>query len=122
MLKEEFCRVLCQTNIGSRDVSDFKNAIKKGYHHNWIIDNLPAASIMDQDKTVTTKYVGFPVGFIEDNVYYLYNHVNIIIQYHTVEEDGHRIVGMCVSSSIDILLIRYIYNYHLLSPDSFYIF
>eukprot|EP01041_Mallomonas_annulata_P008975 gene8975-18573_t len=73
MMKKEFCRTLCQVNLGSTDLRDFKNAIRRSYHHNWIIDNLPAASIMDTDKTVTTEYIGFPV-----------------------EENGHRIVGFYV--------------------------
>ena len=80
MLQEDFCTVLCQTQLSTKDVTDFKNAIKRQYHHNWIIDNLPAASILDTDQFVTTQYVGFPVGYQDGNSYYLYNHVNIILE------------------------------------------
>jgi transmembrane 9 superfamily protein 2/4 len=125
-------------------VTDFKNAIKRQYHHNWIIDNLPAASILDTDQFVTTQYVGFPVGYQDGNSYYLYNHVNIIlevlllstslaclycsllplsplppgpsapcdhVQYHTVETDGHRIVGFYVEPlSVKHAFSRYVYT------------
>ena len=91
MLKDEFCKVLCATTLKSKDVTAFKNAIKNQYHHNWIIDNLPAASIIDSDSSITTKYVGYPVGLLEGkSTYYLYNHVNILLEYHTVGENAHR--------------------------------
>lgn len=96
MLEEEFCKVLCQVTLQAPDVTAFKKTIKNAYHNNWIVDNLPAASIMDSDHFITTQYVGFPVGYKEGNAYFLYNHVNIILEYSTVEEDGHRIVGFYV--------------------------
>jgi transmembrane 9 superfamily protein 2/4 len=96
MLQEEYCKVLCQTELKTKDVNDFKQAIKRQYHNNWIIDNLPAASIMDSEDYVNTQYVGFPVGYIEGNSYFLYNHVNVVLEYHTVDTDSHRIVGFYV--------------------------
>lgn len=90
MLHEENCKALCTVTLKAKDVTDFKNAIKQQYHHNWIIDNLPAASILDSDQYVTTQYVGFPVGYHVGNVYYIYNHVNIILEYHNVENGGRR--------------------------------
>lgn len=62
MLQEDYCRVLCQVDLKAKEVNDFKQAIKRQYHHNWIIDNLPAASILDTDQFVSTQYVGFPIG------------------------------------------------------------
>lgn len=59
------------------------------------MDNLPAASIVDTEQFVTTQYVGFPVGYMDANIPFIYNHVNIILEYHSVE-DGHRIVGFYV--------------------------
>jgi transmembrane 9 superfamily protein 2/4 len=90
MLEDENCRVLCQVSLTVENVNAFKNAIRNKYHHNWIIDNLPAASIVDAEESVSTQFVGFPVGYQEGTVYYLYNHVNIILEYHTVESNGHR--------------------------------
>ena len=43
--------------------SQFKHTINEEYHHNWIIDNLPAASVIDNDQYITTSYSrGFPIG------------------------------------------------------------
>jgi transmembrane 9 superfamily member 2/4 len=96
MMNEEFCKILCQVNLKTKDVNDFKRVIKDQYHHNWIIDNLPAASILDNDQYSTTQYVGFPIGYVDGKNYYIYNHVNIILEYHTVEGEGSRIVGFYV--------------------------
>jgi transmembrane 9 superfamily protein 2/4 len=96
MLQDEYCKTLCQVDIKTKDVTNFKLAIKRQYHHNWIIDNLPAASILDTEQYVTTQFVGFPVGYQEGVNYFIYNHVNIILEYHTVEEDGHRLaLSLC---------------------------
>ena len=97
MLQEEYCKVLCAVTLSTKDVTAFKNAIKRQYHHNWIVDNLPAASILDSDEYVTTQYVGFPVGYVLGTNTYIYNHVNIILEYHTVEADGHRFVDIFIS-------------------------
>jgi len=45
-LEEQYCEVLCQVELKTKDVTDFKNAVKNQYHHNWIVDNLPAASVL----------------------------------------------------------------------------
>jgi len=96
MLQDEFCKILCQVDVKTKSANDFKLAIKREYHHNWIVDNLPAASILDTDQYVSTQYTGFPIGYVEGTSSYMYNHANIILEYHTVEEDGHRIVGFYV--------------------------
>jgi transmembrane 9 superfamily protein 2/4 len=77
--------------------------ISRGYHHNWIIDNLPAATIIDTDEFMTASFVGFPVGYYDDSHgsskgYYLYNHVNILLDYHSLDTDNlHRVVGFYVT-------------------------
>jgi transmembrane 9 superfamily member 2/4 len=96
MLEEEYCKILCQLTLTSSDVNSFKKIIKNSYHNNWIIDNLPAASILDSDHFITTQYTGFPVGYKDEKSYYLYNHVNIILEYSVVGEDSYRIVGFYI--------------------------
>lgn len=95
MMEEEHCRLLCQRDLKQKDVNDFKRAIQRKYHHNWIVDNLPAASILDTDQFVTTEYVGFPIGYMDGGASYIFNHVNIILEYHNVDE-GRRVVGFYV--------------------------
>lgn len=90
MLNPEFCKVLCQVSWGKKEVTAFKSLIKEQYHHNWIIDNLPAASIMDTDQYSTTQYVGYPIGYTRGADTFVFNHVNILLEYHSVENEGKR--------------------------------
>eukprot|EP00565_Helicotheca_tamesis_P008442 CAMPEP_0185724482 /NCGR_PEP_ID=MMETSP1171-20130828/943_1 /TAXON_ID=374046 /ORGANISM="Helicotheca tamensis, Strain CCMP826" /LENGTH=670 /DNA_ID=CAMNT_0028392343 /DNA_START=47 /DNA_END=2059 /DNA_ORIENTATION=+ len=106
MKEDMYCEQLCITNIGrgeAKGVSPNKmvRAIRKNYHNNWIVDNLSAASKIEDDTTVTTRFwQGFPVGFIaaDTKKAYIHNHVNIEIQYHAVETetDKFRIVRFVV--------------------------
>ena len=50
MEQDQFCKVLCQVDLAKSDVSALKTIIKEEYHNNWIIDNLPAASIVDSEQ------------------------------------------------------------------------
>ncbi len=96
-MKDVYCRILCQSTLSMKDADQFRHSIARQYHHNWIIDNLPAASIMDSDQFITTQYVGFPVGYQDEKSnHYIYNHVNIILDYHQVDADAYRIVGFYV--------------------------
>eukprot|EP00590_Aulacoseira_subarctica_P009098 CAMPEP_0172414914 /NCGR_PEP_ID=MMETSP1064-20121228/1510_1 /TAXON_ID=202472 /ORGANISM="Aulacoseira subarctica , Strain CCAP 1002/5" /LENGTH=665 /DNA_ID=CAMNT_0013151785 /DNA_START=27 /DNA_END=2024 /DNA_ORIENTATION=+ len=106
MKVEMFCEQVCVANLGREEANGVSpnkvvRAIRKGYHNNWIVDNLPAASKVEDDKTVTTRYwQGFPVGFVgaDDNKAYINNHVNIEIMYHQVETetDKYRVVRFTV--------------------------
>lgn len=98
MRDDSFCNVLCQQVLNKKDVEAFKKAVQQDYHHNWIIDNLPAASVIDSETYVTTSYArGFPVGFIDvDKKEKMYNHVNLVIKYHEIEPDSNRVVGFYV--------------------------
>lgn len=98
MRDDSFCNVLCQRRYNHKDQEDFKRAITEEYHHNWIIDNLPAASVIDTEEFVTTSYSrGFPVGYMDaQRKQYLYNHVNIIVKYHELAPDANRVVGFFV--------------------------
>lgn len=96
MKKEMYCQQLCVQDLGAVEQRGTKKnkvvrAIKKEYHNNWIVDNLSAASKLEDDITVTTRYwQGFPVGFVHENDHkaYVHNHVNIEIMYHPVQKMG----------------------------------
>ena len=98
MLVDKSCEQLCVTNLGCREQEGISpnravQAIRKKYHHNWIVDNLPAASKWQNDYSITTRSLGgFPVGYVDktNNKSYVYNHVNIEIMYHPVETDPNR--------------------------------
>ncbi|CAB9511377.1 Transmembrane 9 superfamily member [Seminavis robusta] len=90
MKKHMYCEQVCVANLGRGEQPHLNSnkvvkVIRKNYHNNWIVDNLSAASKIENDELVTTRYwQGFPVGFIaEDNKKaYVHNHVNIELFYH----------------------------------------
>ena len=98
MKRDMYCEQLCTSNLGRADQAGSSpnkvvKAIRKNYHNNWIVDNLPAASKVEDDEHVTTRYwQGFPVGFVaeQDKKAYIHNHVNIEIMYHPVETETGR--------------------------------
>ena len=107
MRKDMFCEQVCISHLGrveTKGVSPSKvvRAIRKDYHDNWIVDNLPSASKMEDDTKSYTKYFhGFPIGFIgDDKLAYINNHVNIELEYHqvdgTTEDPEYRIVRFTV--------------------------
>jgi transmembrane 9 superfamily member 2/4 len=106
MKVEMYCEQLCVTNLGRGEQKGSSpnkvvQAIRKNYHNNWIVDNLPSASKVEDDATVTTRYwQGFPVGYVDpnNNKSYINNHVNIEIMYHPVETEAgkYRIVHFTV--------------------------
>ena len=105
MLDDMYCEQLCISYLGKAELRGLNpnkvvKAIRQSYHNNWIVDNLSAASKMEDEESVTTKYwQGFPIGFIADdtNLAYIHNHVNIEIMYHKVEnEDKYRVVRFTV--------------------------
>lgn len=93
MKEDMYCQKLCVTNLGrgeSPDLTPSKivKAIQDRYYHNWIVDNLPAASKIENDNFITTRYwQGFPLGFVdqESGFAFVHNHVNIEIMYHPVD-------------------------------------
>ena len=56
MRDDSYCNLLCQKKFNKKDVETFKKAISEEYHHNWIIDNLPAASVIDTEECVASTH------------------------------------------------------------------
>lgn len=102
MLREVYCSVVCQITPDVAATKNLKMHIKYGYHNNWIIDNLPSAALGLSDKGYRRKHYagGFPIGLvdIDSKNYFIFNHVNIHIDYHQVEglDDKYRVVGFSV--------------------------
>jgi transmembrane 9 superfamily protein 2/4 len=99
MLEPVFCAPLCQVVLSKLSASKLKLHIKYDYHNNWIIDNLPSAAIgLGTSGKGQKRYAGgFPVGFVapDNKLPYVYNHVNINIDYHK-KDGGYRVVGFAV--------------------------
>ncbi|XP_077987329.1 transmembrane 9 superfamily member 2-like [Glandiceps talaboti] len=113
--KEEKCKNLCQKVYKDADKDRAKHlkflldGIKQNYQHHWIVDNMPVTWCYDVEaQDGSNKYCspGFPVGcyvtskkvpkdacvinplYSEPDTYYLFNHVDIKITYHNIEEEG----------------------------------
>ena len=61
MKEEMYCEHLCVNDLGRDEAPGVEptklvKAIRKNYHNNWIVDNLPVASKVEDDTTITTRY------------------------------------------------------------------
>ncbi len=111
MLQDTFCQKLCQVQIDAKQTMLLKKHIFYGYNNNWIIDNLPSASIGSFENGQSQKHYagGFPIGFIDKNSgkrqdAYIFNHVNIKLDFHAPAgtTGEYRVVGFSVEPlSID---------------------
>ncbi|KAJ8015707.1 hypothetical protein DPEC_G00028930 [Dallia pectoralis] len=110
--KDEQCKKLC-TKTYKKDNSDDKKLlefIKRGmllnYQHHWIVDNMPVTWCYDVEDSQKYCNPGFPIGclvtadgrakdacvinseFNKKGTFYIFNHVDITISYHSGENEG----------------------------------
>ena len=95
--EDMYCEKVCVSNLGraeARDLAPNKviNAVRKDYHINFVLDNLSAASKLEDEATITTRYWGgVPIGF-KDKVTtrtqksHIYNHFNFEVWYHREDD------------------------------------
>nr|XP_033800371.1 transmembrane 9 superfamily member 2-like [Geotrypetes seraphini] len=105
--KEVVCKPTCYKsyNPAVKEDNDKLNFLKKGmqlnYQHHWIIDNMPVTWCYDMEDGHQYCNPGFPIGcfvttdgrakdaciinseFNKKNTFYLFNHVDITITYHS---------------------------------------
>lgn len=116
--KQEVCKHVCtkEYNIGKEEDKSklmfLKNGMHLNYQHHWIIDNMPVTWCYDVEDGQKFCNPGFPIGcyitkagrpkdacvistsFNEKDTYYIFNHVEITIYYHSeVENAGSRLVA-----------------------------
>lgn len=105
MKTEMYCKIVCQQQLTKVEAAKLRLHVKYGYHNNWIIDNLPSASVGISATTneKQTHYAGgFPIGFLDsrdrDKKAYIFNHVNIVLKYHQRDPavESYRVVGFSV--------------------------
>ena len=96
--QEEGCRAVCEAQTFSAGDARFVNKrIKQSYEMNWLVDGLPAAQVKKDPSTDTTFYSpGFALGGMEGRKPYLHNHYDIIVNYHMVDTNQYRVVGVIV--------------------------
>lgn len=96
MLHNESCKELCRIKLDDGKRDKFRSMIEDEYLVNWIVDNLPAATRYRRPGAPEFTYMdGFLVGILQNNRFYIHNHVLLDLQYHRNPEkyEGNRIVG-----------------------------
>lgn len=93
------CARICDRIISKKTAKKVIDLIKNDYMIEWVIDGIPGATtLIDDDEQGKPKkfYVkGFPIGFIENGIPYLHNHVMMVIRWHKEFDDPNKktIVG-----------------------------
>ncbi|CAL1530573.1 unnamed protein product [Lymnaea stagnalis] len=105
------CQKVCEKKYESGDgknmekLTFLKRGISLNYQHHWILDNMPITWCYKVESSETYCSTGFPIGcyvtkfgkrkdtcitradFKDSDTYYIYNHVDIIIDYHPLSEE-----------------------------------
>ena len=90
------CVRLCDFNAKEAQLRFADSLIKNGYVVHWSVDGLPGATTFVSNNRNNKYYAaGFPLGFFKDDISYLYNHVMLVIRYHSEKSHPglHTIVG-----------------------------
>lgn len=89
------CNRLCDLLTKDSGLRKAESLIKKGYVAHWSIDGLPGATTFVSTNNNQKYYAaGFPLGFVKDDVSYIYNHVMLVIRFHRDKEtDLRQVVG-----------------------------
>ena len=94
--EDSFCKTLCYNSFTEIQVKAIQKLIKRRYFTNWIVDKLPAGLISydKQTKTSAIRYFnGIPLGFFQNNQYYIYNHLQFHILLNKLNDDRYNVVG-----------------------------
>lgn len=113
MAVDSTCRILCNkeslvtwTEKQSRTVA---HRIQHQYSVHLLVDNLPCATKFEMLETGQPQYEhGYKLGFVEDGVSYINNHLKLILKYHVqTPGDNYRVVGFEVETkSVDYSEIK----------------
>ena len=94
--ENRLCQVLCYNNFSDKEIDLIKRLIRRKYFTNWIVDKLPAGLINydKEKKEASLEYFnGIPLGFIKDDIFYIYNHLQFHILLNKLEDDNYNVVG-----------------------------
>jgi len=106
--EEKQCEVLCEKNYKADDdkIKFLKHGMMFSYEQHWIIDNMPVTWCYDTEGQNRFCTPGFPMGcyvtqkgdkkdaciiserYNEPSTFYLFNHVDITIYYHSGQAGG----------------------------------
>lgn len=88
------CQRLCNVDAKERILSRTDWLIRNGYVVHWSVEGLPGATtFLSPHKNNKYYAAGFPLGFVKDDISYLYNHVTLVLRYRREDNGLHTIVG-----------------------------
>uniref|UniRef100_H0YV96 Transmembrane 9 superfamily member n=1 Tax=Taeniopygia guttata TaxID=59729 RepID=H0YV96_TAEGU len=110
--KQETCKKVCTrsydpgNSVDKSKLAFLKKGMQLNYQHHWIIDNMPVTWCYDVEDGQKYCNPGFPIGcfvtpdgrvkdacvinseFNKKNTFYLFNHVDITIMYHSGKDEN----------------------------------
>ena len=93
---DSFCEILCYNKFDQEALNLVKTLIKRNYFINWYLDKLPAGLLSydkDTKKTSIDYFKGIPLGYIDGEQYYIYNHLQFHILINQINKNSFNIVG-----------------------------
>lgn len=89
------CLRLCDLIARESGLKKADSLIRDGYFVHWLLDGLPGATTFVSFSKNSKYYAsGFPLGFVKDEISYIYNHVMLVIRYHRQpKSSAYTIVG-----------------------------
>ena len=103
MLEGQKCKTVCGEQVLQPAHTSFLNLrIRQNYNLNFLVDGLPAGMPwVDRATNTTFTMRGFQLGYVhpEEQMPYLNNHYDIVVDYHKVTGDLNRVVGVMVVPS-----------------------
>ena len=94
--EDQFCQILCYNTFEEKTVNLIKKLIRRRYFTNWIVDKLPAGLLLfnKESRQTSLKYFnGIPLGYVENGVFYIYNHYQFHILLNKIDDDKFNVVG-----------------------------
>jgi transmembrane 9 superfamily protein 2/4 len=93
---DSYCETLCYNQFDQEALNLIKTLIKRNYFINWYLDKLPAGLLIydkENNKTSIDYFKGIPLGYIENDAYYIYNHLQFHILINPINKKLFNIVG-----------------------------
>ena len=89
------CEVLCYNQFDQESSNLIKTLIKSNYFINWYLDKLPAGLInYNKEKKTTIDYFkGIPLGYMENDKFFIYNHLQFHILINEINDEKFNVVG-----------------------------
>ena len=93
---DSYCQTLCYNQFDEESLNLIKRLIKGNYFVNWYLDKLPAGILSYNKNTQETSidyFKGIPLGFIENDIYYINNHLQFHILINEESRKKYNVVG-----------------------------